>query len=129
MERKEPPKKHINLGNFNPRSLMGYSSKMETKLIILILIGKKNLGRKKKSSFCFFPSRFLIKLLRVTSFVCYVIFPSLEHAHFYFLQLFTRHWRQWQIIWTDSRKNILVEVSERWKEYIFFVISFKRELK
>ena len=38
---KNPPKKHRNLGNFNPRSLMGYSSKMETKLIILILIGEK----------------------------------------------------------------------------------------
>ena len=33
-------KKHRNLGNFNPRFLIVYSSKMETKLIILILIGK-----------------------------------------------------------------------------------------
>ena len=54
MERKEPPKKHINLGNFNPRSLMGYSSKMETKLIILILIGKKYF--KRNLVFAFFPA-------------------------------------------------------------------------
>ena len=51
MRQKElPPKKHRNLGNFNPRSLMGYSSKIETILIILILIGKKIF--EKKSNFC-----------------------------------------------------------------------------
>ena len=39
---KNPPK-HRKLGNFNPCSLMGYSCKMETNLLILILIRKGNL--------------------------------------------------------------------------------------
>ena len=38
--------KHRKLGNFNSCSLIGYSWKMETNLLILILIWKKNLVKK-----------------------------------------------------------------------------------
>ena len=50
---KKTCKKHRNLGNFNHCSIMGYSWKMETTLVILMLIRKENLLKEIKLSHFF----------------------------------------------------------------------------